>query len=113
MRDHAFDYDEPVPAGRVVFRVTNRGDHPHDLVLIRLPQQVDDVNELLHSPQPRGLPPVYSLPAREPGETAMFSTELRPGRYAMLCFVEAADGVLHYEKGMVAEFQVGDHTPGS
>lgn len=111
MRDHAFDYDEPVAAGRLVFRVTNRGDHLHDLVLLRLPEAVDSVNELLDSPTPRGLAPVYRLPARDPGETAIFAADLTPGRYAMICFVETADGTQHHDKGMVSEFEVSETAP--
>jgi hypothetical protein len=35
---------------------------------------------------------------------------LGPGRYAMVCFIPAPDGVPHALKGMVSEFTVGGTT---
>lgn len=103
--EYAFTYQPPIPSGRVVFEVRNRGDELHQLVLVRLPDEAD-LDELLDSPTPRALPPVYTVPAREPGGSASFAVDLTPGRYGLLCFVEADDGAQHHEKGMVSQFKV-------
>lgn len=114
LREHAFAFDRPVPAGRVVFRVRNRGDEPHDLVLLQLPTDTVGIDELLEFATPRGLPPVATVPPRQPDETARFAADLAPGRYALVCFVEDADGTPHFHKGMAAEFEVTAHAaPGS
>ena len=41
-----------------------------------------------------------------PGESNTVTADLDAGRYAVMCFIKAADGVSHLSKGMIAEVQV-------
>ncbi len=115
MRDHAFDYDPDIPAGRVVFRGRNVGQVPHRLTLLPLPDDVPPIDEQLRSPQRRFIEPFAGFADRLPGEVESFAVNLAPGqRYAMICYVVDADGEPHYRKGMSSEFRTapaaGDST---
>lgn len=47
-----------------------------------------------------------------PGEKTEMITDLfKPGTYAMLCFIPAADGMPHAAKGMLGEVKVSEGTP--
>lgn len=105
MREYSFDYDRPVPAGRVLFEVRNDGEQRHEFVLVRLPDHTN-LEELLASPTPLALHPVFAVPPRQPDKTASFAVKLTPGRYGIICFVQAADGDQHHQKGMFDQFRV-------
>lgn len=106
MRDHAYEFEDSLVPGRVLFRVANRGKVDHDLALVRLPDDVEDLDELLGS-ESGGMRPVYTMASRGPGETGVFAVDLSEGRYGMLCFETDPDGTPHYRNGMTAEFEVG------
>lgn len=91
--------------GRAVFRVANEGETDHDLALIKLPDDVAGVSQWLNSGV-SGVQPVYTMADRAPGQQAVFAVDLEAGQYGMLCFVKDDEGVPHYRKGMVADFQV-------
>jgi hypothetical protein len=107
MVDHRYVFDERgLQPGRVSFRVANRGESTHNLVLLAVPDDVDDVEAWVKG----GFgvkAPVYRMADREPGERAVFAAELARGHYAMLCFAQNDDGTVHYKHGMVADFRVG------
>lgn len=107
MREYAFDHKEEVPSGRVVVKARNGGKWPHDLVIIPLGGTAVALSELLKSPVPLAVRPLYALPSRQPDEVAVFAVDLSPGRYGLVCFVEDGDGTQHYELGMFSEFDVG------
>lgn len=106
LEEYAFNVSEPVPPGRVVFELINRGDEAHELVLLRVPEETGGLEDLLASLSPRALPPTFVVPPRDPGQSAAFAVDLEPGRYGLICFVEDAGGVQHHRLGMVAEFGV-------
>jgi uncharacterized cupredoxin-like copper-binding protein len=47
------------------------------------------------------------------GQTLDALVVLRPGRYGVLCWVPAADGQLHFQKGMFGQFEVAASGEGS
>lgn len=107
MEDHRFDYRPFIPAGRVVFRVLNRGAADHQLLLARLPDDLLPLDEQLHSDVRRPLETLRTLPAYSQGEAGSFAVDLAPGRYGFLCFLqEPGDTVSHALKGMNSEFRV-------
>jgi hypothetical protein len=106
MREYRFDYAKNVPPGRVVFRVRNEGTLEHSLTLIGLPEDYPPIDEQLHSETRRGAPTLALVPVRRPGTGSSFAVDLVPGRYAFVCFVQDADGVLHALKGMNSEFRI-------
>lgn len=106
MSDNLFQNPATVPAGRQVFRITNRGATNHSLVLVSLPEDVPPIVEQLRSDDRRGVPTFAKVPARPPGSDDIFAVDLPPGRYGLVCFVTDPDGVSHAAKGMASEFRV-------
>lgn len=104
--EYRFEHTGSIPRGRVVIRAANHGRLAHDLTLARLPPDFPPIDEQLQGSARRVVPTVASLLAHQPGTTGTFATDLSPGRYAFICFVEDADGVRHSVKGMSSEFRV-------
>lgn len=108
MRDYAFEFDTPVPSGRVVFRVHNAGSVPHRVTLVPLPEDLPPIDEQLQSDQRRSVTPVGAVNPRKPGGGSVFSVDLQEGRrYALICYEEDDDGAVHARKGGNAEFRAG------
>ncbi|MEX2289751.1 MAG: hypothetical protein WD794_05420 [Mycobacteriales bacterium] len=112
MVDHRFEFATPVPAGRVVFRLTNAGRSPHNLVLIPLPEDLPPIQEQIRGTKRRLVEPYAGIYDRPPGDTGTFAVNLLPGqRYAMICTVVDADGEPHSKKGMATEFRTPEAAP--
>lgn len=106
MVDYGFEFDTPVPAGRVVFQITNAGRSDHNLVMIALPEDVPSIDEQLRGSQRRLVEPYAGIYERPPGDTGTFAVDLVAGqRYALICTLVAEDGEPHYLKGMATEFR--------
>jgi hypothetical protein len=110
MREFTFEYDVRPTAGRVVFRARNLGRANHELLLVRLPEDHPPIREQLQSDKRRAVRSVGRVPSRAPGATGTFAVDLKPGRYAIVCFIADADGEQHAAKGMAAEFRVDGPT---
>lgn len=106
MAEYRFGHVANVPAGRQVFRITNIGAEPHSLVLVALTEDVPPILEQLRSDTRRGASTFAKVPTRQPGSRDIFAVELPAGRYGLVCFVTAADGVSHALKGMASELLV-------
>jgi hypothetical protein len=113
--EYAFLYDRNALAGgNVAFRVANNGVEPHEVILVRI-NRPEPLLDIVRNSPPGGPPPgIQSLGNAfyEPGEQAnlVFTQALSAGRYGLLCFVSAPDGVPHAIKGMLSEFTVGAPT---
>jgi len=106
MTEYAFQHPPTVPTGRQVFRVSNAGNEPHSLVLVALGDDVPPILEQLRSDTRRGTPTLAKLLPHLPGSHDTFAVELPPGRYGLVCFVTAPNGLSHAVKGMASEFRV-------
>ncbi|HUP69602.1 MAG TPA: hypothetical protein VM142_07265 [Acidimicrobiales bacterium] len=106
MTEYRFELSRPVPRGRVVFRVANRGRVPHRLVLVPLPADFPPIAEQIAGTDRRNVEPLAGIPDRPPGATGAFAVDLRPGRYALVCFIADVDGRTHAQKGMAEEFRL-------
>jgi hypothetical protein len=106
MTDYRFDHQREIPPGRTVFRIVNAGAEPHSLVVVELEEDVPPIDEQLRSSNRRGALTFAQLPQRPPASRDTFAVDLEAGRYAFICFVQGADGVPHYLKGMSSEFRV-------
>ncbi len=107
MREFGFDYRRPVPSGRVVFHVRNRGLLTHEMLVLSLPEDFPPVDVQLRSGKPATVPTVASH-LRPAGSSGRFALDLSPGRYAMVCLIRDPDGVVHASKGMTSEFRVSE-----
>lgn len=106
MADYRFQYKQPVSNGRVLFRVANTGKANHSLSLLPLSDDIPPIDQQLRGSERRAVIPVAAIKARPPGTTTSFAVDLAPDRrYAMVCFVEDAEGS-HALRGMASEFRV-------
>jgi uncharacterized cupredoxin-like copper-binding protein len=108
--DYAFEAPAQVPAGAITMRLTNRGKELHHAQLIKLEEgkTVEDVLKLVKNPGPlpRWIKFVGGPNAVAPGQQAVATSGLAPGRYAYVCVIPGADGVPHLAKGMIRAFEV-------
>jgi uncharacterized cupredoxin-like copper-binding protein len=97
-------------AGEHRFQLTNIGDEPHEMVLVRLKDGVSSVDQVLALPQEEAMSKVEMVgqAQAEPGKRSeKLTVNLQPGRYALLCFVPTGEnGPPHVEHGMKASFTV-------
>lgn len=106
--DYRFDYDPAITAGRVVFRVHNKGEAAHSLTLIPLTDDIPPIAEQLRGEQRRAITPLATIKARPPGTATSFAVDLAAGgRYALVCFLSDVEGQPHFRRGMSSEFRVG------
>lgn len=106
--DYILDQSE-VPAGRVVFRIANKGRLAHDLSLVALPQEVPPIKEQLRSANRRGVKTLAYIPSHRPGDSEAVAVDLAPGRYALLCFEKDGTGQTHALMGMATEIKAVPH----
>ena len=105
MQEYRFDYGS-VPAGRVVFRVSNHGRRYHRLSLIPLPPDLPPLVEQLRGKERRVLSTLAAVPDIRPGGEGTFAVDLSPGRYGLVCFIVERDGTSHALEGMASEFRI-------
>jgi hypothetical protein len=110
MLDFSFVLPSEIKAGPQVWKVTNEGQQPHELALIKLGQgkTMQDVVAFMQSPG--GAPPFEDaggLQGIDPGESGWVNLDLQPGNYVALCHIpDPASGKAHEELGMVLPFAV-------
>jgi hypothetical protein len=115
--DYAFRLPDTVRAGVTTVRLINRGQHMHHIQLVRL-DGGHTIADLLRAwkpgvPTPRWMTGVGGPTAPVGGQTLDALVVLRPGRYGVLCWVPAADGQLHFQKGMFGQFEVAAPSGGA
>jgi uncharacterized cupredoxin-like copper-binding protein len=117
-RDFAFQAPDSIPAGWTTLRLVNEGPSLHHLVLVRLDsgKTVADFHAAMQSPNappPAWAVTVPSVNAPDPKSSANATTDLVPGNYVMLCFVDIPDHAPHFTKGMVRPLTVTAAAGGS
>lgn len=122
--DYAFGgIDDEYPAGPVSFELTNEGDELHELVVLRIDDEVDlSAEELLALPEDEAQASVQPVGGTEPimqGARDYLVVDLQPGRYLVSCFLPKGaasfealgalgeDAEPHAAHGMVQEITVG------
>jgi uncharacterized cupredoxin-like copper-binding protein len=102
-RDFRVTVPSQVPAGKTVFRVSNKGPDAHELIVVRLgdrpmPMRADGMTvdeEALESSIVGTLEPGAS------GSIRLLAVGLTPGKYEVMCNMQG-----HYMGGMHREFVV-------
>ena len=111
--DYSFESARPITPGQHTFLVTNSGQQPHELVLLRLApgKTVKDFGEWATTGGMKGPPPALPLggvAVIDHGASGVFTADLTPGEYGMICFVpDSKDGKPHLMHGMMKQITVG------
>lgn len=108
--DYAFAAPATIPAGLTTIRLVNQGKEMHHVQVVRL----DDghtMEELMqaagaHGPIPGWVHFVGGPNVPGPGSFTEATMDLKPGSYALVCFIPSPDGVPHLMKGMVKPLTV-------
>ncbi|MBV9355080.1 MAG: hypothetical protein JO023_06080 [Chloroflexi bacterium] len=109
--DYAFNAPETLPAGLTTIRLVNHGQEPHHGQLLRLNDGVT-FEQFTATLQQEG-EGALRLTSGEGGPGAVdphgsseVTVDLKPGTYALVCFIAGPDGVPHLMKGMLKPIQV-------
>lgn len=112
--DYAFRGPAVVRAGPVELRLINHGTVPHHLVVSRL----DNSTSLsafylqLKSGKRSGMVNLGGPGGIEPGDSSVVVLELKPGHYAVTCWLESGPGSPHVFSGMLAELRADSASTG-
>lgn len=112
--DMAFlGFDEPIPAGPHLWRLTNHGTTWHDMTTLKAPDgsTVDDLFAAFETtPEDQVFPDGYEttggVGATSPGVTTWVELDLEPGTHIAACFLPGEDDMPHAFHGMIASFEV-------
>lgn len=109
--EYGFEADE-LPAGKTEISFENSGAQPHHLIAAPLEgnSTAEDVERFFETE--KGKPPLsegdgVTTTVIEGGESQLVTVDLKPGRYALFCFISDREGGKpHALKGMVDEVEV-------
>ncbi len=109
LTDHHFRLSAPVEGGKLTWHVKNEGSEPHQAIVVRLPEGISEYGERAWfdhgSKGPEPGERVAALETLAPGAEASFDTNLKPGKYLLLCAMHEDEG-RHYELGMIYRFEI-------
>ena len=109
LTDHHFRLSAPVEPGRLLWHIKNEGSEPHQALVIRLPEGVSEYGEQAWfehgSKGPEPGERVGGLETIAAGAESSFRTDLKPGKYLLLCAMSEDEG-RHYELGMIYRFTI-------
>ena len=109
--DYSFTTPDTLPAGITTIRLVNHGQEPHHAELLRLNDGVtfDQFTVTLEQEGESALQLVSAEGGPgtvDPNGESEVTLDLKPGMYALACFVSGPDGVPHLLKGMLKPIQV-------
>ena len=112
MKDYGFAFSKPLHAGKNVIHVMNEGPQDHEAVFVKLApgKHIADFNTWATTGGMKGPPPampIDGMAGLAKGRTGIFTANLTPGTYGLICFApDAKDGKEHSMHGMTSEFTV-------
>lgn len=105
-----FEAPDTVPAGLTTLRLVTKGPELHQLALIRIgggKTFADFMARLKQAgPPPEWVSMAGGVDPPQPGASAEVTMMLEPGTYAIVCFLQAPDGLPHLVKGEYRELTV-------
>jgi hypothetical protein len=111
LSDYKFDFSAPLTAGQHTIKVTVAPGQPHEFTLFQLApgKTAADVVKFVEGGMtgtPPGMP-IGGVAGMSSGRDAFFTVDLKPGDYAMVCFLEdAKNGKPHYTHGMMQTIKI-------
>ncbi|MBO0884472.1 MAG: hypothetical protein J2P17_29895 [Mycobacterium sp.] len=111
--EYSFNTPDTLTAGLTTIRLVNLGQEPHHAQLLRLNDGVtfDQFTATLQQEGEGALRLVSGAGGPgtvDPNGKSEVTLDLKPGMYALACFVSGPDGVPHLMKGMLKPIQVTD-----
>jgi uncharacterized cupredoxin-like copper-binding protein len=103
--EYEFDADFPSEPGRYSFVMTNEGEEPHIMILVRLEDDAE-LDDALATQGEEGVAEEFESELAPPGAEAVLTADLVAGSWVMLCPIPTPDGEPHYELGMINEFTI-------
>jgi hypothetical protein len=108
--DYAFQFSQPLQAGRQTIRVKNTAVQSHEVVIVKLQPGKKPADVLAWMEKMEGPPPGAPIGGTTPmsrGEENIITLDLTPGEYGLVCFVpDAKDGKPHFMHGMVTQLTI-------
>ena len=109
LTDHHFRLSAPVEGGRLTWHIKNEGSEPHQALVVKLPDGVNEFAERAwfehDSKGPEPGEQIGGLRTLAPDTEASFETNLKPGKYLLICTMAEDEG-RHYELGMIYRFEI-------
>jgi uncharacterized cupredoxin-like copper-binding protein len=111
LKEYGFVFSKPLHAGRNVIHVMNEGTQEHEAIFAKVVpgKHMSDVNTWIMNGM-KGAPlavPVDGMAGLAKGRTGIFTANLTPGIYGLICYVpDSKDGKPHFEHGMTTEIVV-------
>lgn len=112
-KDFAFEAPDSIVAGMTTIKMVNQGPDLHHVQLVRLTEgkTYDEFLAALKEVKPGMALPSWIIDVAGPnspvpGGEQSLTQELQPGTYAITCFIDTPDHVLHIAKGMVKSLTI-------
>ena len=108
--DYAFQFSQPLVAGRQTIRVKNGAKQAHEVVFLKLQPGKTPADVMAWMEKMEGPPPGAPIGGTTPmanGEENLITLDLTPGEYGLICFVpDAKAGKPHVMHGMMSQFTI-------
>lgn len=111
LKDYQFDFSAPLTAGKHTLKVESAPGQPHEFTFFQLMpgKTAADLTKYVETGMqgpPPGMP-LGGVAAVAAGLPSFYEVDLKPGDYAIVCFIEdAKDGKPHYTHGMIQQIKV-------
>ena len=111
LKDYQFDFSTPLTAGKHTLKIVTAPGQPHEYTFFQLMpgKTAADITKYVEGGM-QGPPPIMPLggvSAMSAGMASFYEVDLKPGDYAIVCFLEdAKDGKPHYTHGMIQQIKI-------
>lgn len=110
LKDYQFDFSKPLTAGKHTLKIVVAPGQPHEFTFFQLMpgKKAEDIPKYVEGGM-QGPPPAMPLggvSAVQGNQVSYYDVDLKPGDYAIVCFITAADGKPHFAHGMIQQIKV-------
>lgn len=110
LEDYKFNFSTPLTAGKHTLKISTMPGQPHEFTFFQLMpgKKAEDIPKYVAAGMqgpPPGVP-LGGVAAMSAGRDAYYEVDLKPGDYAIVCFVEGSDGKPHFAHGMIQQIKV-------
>lgn len=103
--EYAYEAELPTTAGRYSFVMTNEGEEPHIMILLRL-EDGASVDEVLAAEGDEGVAESFESSPAAPSGEGVLTADLSAGSWVLLCPIPGPEGHPHFADGMITEFTI-------